>query len=123
MLRGLLEVLARYLEGEVNVAETGTRRVRRVLLEEQRPSVQREALATVRLVDPEPGPLVVRLGLRLEPDDLAVEARSLLHVPDDQDDLRVAADEARHSNAFGSASTTSPATSPRCAGPSRAAAP
>src|ERR671935_2197472 len=85
---GLVEVVARHLERKVNVPEALALRKRRVLLEEQLPSMQCDALRLPRVPGPEPRPFVGRLVLKLEPDDVAVEARCLRNVVDDQDELR-----------------------------------
>src|SRR5829696_2441827 len=52
--------------------------------------MQRDALWCTGVARPEPRPFVRGLVLQLQPDDVAVEARGLGHVLDDQDELREA---------------------------------
>src|SRR6476469_6852641 len=58
-----------------------------MLLEEERPLVQRDSLRPVRCSREEPGPLLVGRALGLEADDFAIEVRGARNVFDDQHEL------------------------------------
>src|SRR5262245_19290192 len=85
-----LELVARHLECEVDLAEALPFGMRGVLLEHQRSPVDREALLAVVGAGEEPRPLVAAM-VELEADDVIVEVGRLRHVRHDQDDLREAA--------------------------------
>src|SRR5580765_8844528 len=58
-----------------------------MLLEEERPLVQRDSLRPIRRSREEPGPRLVSRALGLEADDLPIEARGARNVFDDQHEL------------------------------------
>src|SRR5215831_19392222 len=86
-----VELGARDLESEVDVAEPLAFRMRRVLLVHQRPAVEPKALLAIVRAGVEPGPLVAAAMVELQADDVLVEVGHLRNVFDDQDDLGEAA--------------------------------
>src|SRR5262249_679983 len=90
-LHGRVELVARDLQGEVDVAEPLALGVGRVLFVHQRPAVERESLLAIVRAGEEPGPFVAAAVLRLEADDVLVEVGRLQNVFYDQDDFGEAA--------------------------------
>src|SRR5437867_4888306 len=85
-----VQFVARYLEGEVNRAPARATGRGRLVLEEERPAMESDALRLIGLARPEPRPVVRGLVLERQPDDVAVEASRRRNVLDDQDELREA---------------------------------
>src|SRR5262245_47472358 len=81
------QTLAWEVEGVVNLAPPLASGQRRLVLEQQRALVERNALRLTWLAGPEPGPALVGLGFGRKTDDITVEARRSSNVFHDQDNL------------------------------------
>src|SRR5947209_5954031 len=87
MRRRQFQSLARDVEGIVHPPPTCPHREWRMLLEQQRPLVQRNPLEMSRITRLEPCPFVVGVADRHQPDHMAVKVCGDLHIPDNEHDL------------------------------------